>query len=228
MITAIASVTLVLISRVCPAGEVVVPQSEKDRINYSVGYQIGGDFKKQGVEISPEMLIQGIRDAIDETASRMSPKDMRQTLVTLKASITAAERKRKGGVGAPVDPRAEQTFLDLNGKKAGVVILPSGLQYKVIQEGTGATPTASDNVTVNYRGTLVAGNDFYDSKKVGKPAELAVGALIPGLQEALTRMKEGALWQIVIPPSLGYREGSPLVGKTVIVDLELIRVNPAK
>ncbi|HEY5997178.1 MAG TPA: FKBP-type peptidyl-prolyl cis-trans isomerase N-terminal domain-containing protein [Candidatus Deferrimicrobiaceae bacterium] len=210
------------------AGAPGVPSTETEKTSYSVGYQIGGDFKKQGVELSSEMLVQGIRDAIDEASPRMSLKEMRQTLVTLKANITAAERKRKGGIGLAADPQAEQAFLDQNRAKEGVVTLPSGLQYKVVREGAGKTPTAGDNVLVNFRGTMPAGNEFYDSKKAGKPAELSVGALIPGLQEALTRMKEGAFWQIVIPPALGYREGSPLEGKTVLFDIDLLQVKPSR
>ena len=210
-----------------PAPAAGVPQTEADRINYSVGYQIGGDFRKQGIEISPEMVVQGIRDALDGSAPKMAEQEMRKTLVALKAAITAAERKRKGG-GVPSEPGTEKAFLSAFGQREGVVVLPSGLMYQVLREGTGRTPAAADNVTVNYRGSLAGGGDFHDSTKGGKPVELAVGKLVPGLQEALTRMKEGAHWQVVIPPSIGYREGSPLEGKTVVFDLELVRVVPAR
>ena len=133
-ITGATFFSAVLAAGACLAADKPELKDAKDKVNYSVGYQIGGDFRRQGIEISSEMLIQGIRDAAADATPRMSPQDMRKTLVALKASITAAERKRKTG-DAPSDPRMDQAYLDEHGKQAGVVVLPDGLQYQVVREG---------------------------------------------------------------------------------------------
>ena len=126
----------VLLYGVSRAEEKPLLTDENDRVNYSVGYQIGGDFKRQEVELNPEALVRGIQDAISETQPLMSEEEMRSTLINLKKKIVAAEATKQK---ARVEKFREegQKFLAENTKKAGVVTLPSGLQYQVLQEGTG-------------------------------------------------------------------------------------------
>jgi FKBP-type peptidyl-prolyl cis-trans isomerase FklB len=223
----IGIVGLILLCGVCAGEDKPVLKDEKDRINYSVGYQIGGDFQRQGVELNPEMLVQGIRDALGEIQPLMTEEEMRTTLVDLKKKIVTEEEKQRK---ARVEKFREEgrKFLVENAGKEGVVTLPSGLQYKVLQEGTGKKPTLKDTVTVNYRGTKVDGTDFDSSYKDGKPATFPLSNVIPGWQEALPMMKEGARWKLFLPPKLAFGDKGPLEDQTVVYEIELISVLPAQ
>ena len=116
-------------------------------------------------------------------------------------------------------------FLAENAKKEGVKTTASGLQYSVLKAGTGKTPTASDSVTVNYRGTTIDGKEFDSSYRKGKPAVFRVDEVIPGWAEALQMMKEGDKWQLYIPPHLAFHSGGPLEHRTILFEVELISVN---
>ncbi len=208
----------------CFAGEKLVPKEEKDQASYSVGYQIGGDLRQQGTDIDPEAFLKGVEDALSAAEPRLSPEEMKSTLLEMKNKIEAEQRKQKQA--AIEQYRGEgREFLAENEKKEGVVVLPSGLQYKVIKEGTGRTPKADDTVTVHYRGTLIDGREFYNSRR-GKetPQTFHVGAVIKGMSEALQLMKEGAEWQLFIPADLAYGERGPVAERAVLFDVELISV----
>jgi len=199
-------------------------KTETDRINYSVGFQIGGDFKRQGVQLSPEAVIKGIQDALAGGAPLMNPDEMHRTLVDLKRRILAEQEQK---TRADLAQRAEEgkAFLAENGKKEGVVSLPSGLQYKVIQEGTGKKPASTtDTVTVNYRGTLVDGSEFDSSARQGKPISFQLNGVIAGWTEGLQLMKEGGKYQLFVPPELAYGQRGPLAQRTLIFDVELLSV----
>jgi FKBP-type peptidyl-prolyl cis-trans isomerase len=221
---------MVFLSGVSAAAEKKESKEQKDKISYSVGYQMGGDFKRQGVELNPKLFLKGVQDAMSGAKPQMTPQEMNQTLVDLKKKIVADERKDRQAKAQKALAEGE-AFLAANGKKEGVVTLPTGLQYKVVREGSGASPKATDNVTVNYRGTLVDGTEFDSSYKRNKPATFRVDRVIPGWTQALTMMKTGAKWQLFIPAKLGYGErgaGSKIPpGSTLIFDVELVSVQPA-
>jgi FKBP-type peptidyl-prolyl cis-trans isomerase FklB len=226
-----AILVVAFLSGICLAGEKPEVKDEKGKINYSIGYQIGGDFKRQGIELDPDLLVQGIRDAAGGAEPWITPQEMRNTLVDLKRKVEADERKRRRE--RIEKNRAEgEAFLAANGKKEGVVTLPSGLQYKVLEAGKGKSPNPSDNVTVHYRGALVDGTEFDSSYKRNAPATFGVDRVIPGWKEALPMMKEGAKWQLVVPPKLGYGEqgaGSRIPpGSTLVFEIELISVQSAR
>jgi FKBP-type peptidyl-prolyl cis-trans isomerase FklB len=218
---------VLLLYGVSRAEEKPLLTDENGRINYSVGYQIGGDFKRQEVELNSEALVQGIKDSLEETQPLMSEEEMRSTLIDLKKKIVAAEediRKTRGE-----KHRAEgRKFLAENGKKEGVVTLPSGMQYLVLQEGTGRKPTLEDTVTVNYRGTKIDGIEFDSSYKDGKPVTFPLKSVIPGWQEALNMMHAGAKWRIFLPPKLAFGDKGPLEDQTVIYEIELLSVESAE
>jgi FKBP-type peptidyl-prolyl cis-trans isomerase FklB len=216
--------SVILMSNLCLAEEKLDLKDEKAKINYSVGYQIGGDFKRQGVEINPEMLVKGIQDALSGGKGLMTPQERRATLVNLQRQVAAQQEKDKPKQAREYRGEGRE-FLAANAKKPGVVTLPSGLQYKVIREGTGKTPGPHDLVTVHYRGALINGNEFDSSYRKGKPATFRVDGVIAGWTEALQLMKEGAKWQLFIPPDLAYGERGTLADKTLIFDVELISVN---
>lgn len=206
-------------------------ENEKDKTSYSVGFQIGSDFAEQSLDINPDVFLQGIKDAMAKTEPLMSPEDMQATLKELKKKIVAAmEQKRKET--AERNLKDGETFLAENKTKEGVVTLPSGLQYKVIKEGSGAMPKKDDSVTVNYRGTLLDGTEFDSSYKRNQPATFQVGKVIPGWTEALQLMKEGSKWQLFIPANLAYgaRGAGNVIepNSTLIFDVELISLKAAE
>jgi len=225
--TLIMSVGVVLLTGLCTACDKTDLNTENDRVNYSVGYQIGGDFKRQAVELSPQALVQGIEDALGDSEPLMTQEEIRTTLVNLKKRIVAAQRE-KAALAVTEDRARAEAFMTENANKEGVTVLPSGLQYKVMHEGSGATPGATDKVTVHYRGTLLDGTEFDSSYSRNKPASFGVNRVIPGWTEALQLMQEGDKWQLFIPSKLGYAErgaGKIPPNSTLIFEVELLSVN---
>jgi FKBP-type peptidyl-prolyl cis-trans isomerase FklB len=223
-----AILVVAFLSGVCRAGETPALKDGKEKISYSIGYQIGGDFKRQGVELDTDLLVKGVRDAAGGAEPRMPQQEMRKTLVDLKKKVEADERKRRTEKAGK--SRAEgEAFLAANGKKEGVVTLPSGLQYKELAAGKGKSPNPTDNVTVHYRGTLVDGTEFDSSYQRNAPATFGVDRVIPGWKEALPMMKEGAKWQLFVPSKLAYGEqgsGSKIPPNSALLfEVELISVN---
>ena len=205
------------------ADEPVQLMTDSDKISYSVGYQVGGDFKSQGVELNSKAMLRGVQDALSGGAPLMEQEAMRRTLIDLKRKVVAVDqaKKRQDLTQRIAEGRK---FLEENAKKEGVVSLPSGLQYKVIGEGTGKTPGPKDTVTVHYKGTLIDGTEFDSSYRRNEPATFRVDGVIKGWTEALQLMKEGAKWQLFIPPDLAYGERGPLADRTLLFDVELISV----
>ena len=204
---------------------------EKDRISYSVGYQMGGDFKRQGLELSPEAMVRGIQDALSGAAPAISETEMSQTLVDLKQKVMAAQQKAQQEQAAK-NEAAGKAFLAENAKKKGVNALPSGLQYEVLKEGEGEPPKATDTVTVHYKGTLIDGAEFDSSYSRNQPATFALNRVIKGWTEGLQLMKPGARYRFFVPPELAYgaRGAGPKIGpqSTLVFDVELLSVGEAK
>lgn len=210
----------------CEASEAPPITTDNDRISYSLGHQVGRDFKRQGVSASPDALLQGLKDAYTGTEPLLSPQDMHSLLVDLKKQIQAAQSRKKR-------QRAEElreegrAFLAKNAKEKNVKTLPSGLQYKIIRKGHGKAPKPNDTVTVHYRGTLIGGREFDSSYRAGEPEQYRVDSVMPGWTEALQKMHAGARWQLFIPTELGYHRRGPLANRTLIYDIELIAINKA-
>ncbi|NIO17081.1 MAG: FKBP-type peptidyl-prolyl cis-trans isomerase [Deltaproteobacteria bacterium] len=206
-------------------------KEEKDKVSYSIGFQVGSDFKRQGVELDPEILARGVQDALTESEPAMTREDMSSTLADLREKVMAAQQEemKKAGEKNLADGKA---FLAENGKKEGVTTTASGLQYKVMNEGEGDPPKATDTVTVNYRGTLIDGTEFDSSYKRGQPATFQLNRVIKGWTEGLQLMKPGAKYQLFIPPELAYGErgAGQVIGpnSTLIFEVELISVEAAE
>jgi len=195
---------------------------EAANMSYALGYQLGRDLT--GTEVRNDSLLQGLKDGQAGTAARLSPEEMQAALTTLEMRIN--EQRSKAQVEAAQKAAAAGTaYLAENAKRDGVKTTASGLQYKVNAPGTGRTPTVNDTVTVHYRGTLVDGTEFDSSYKRGEPATFPVGGVIAGWTEALQLMKEGAKYQLVIPPALAYGDRGPLAGQVLIFDVELLGVS---
>ncbi len=201
--------------------------TDQDQLNYTFGYSLGNNFKKQGIEINVDMLVKGMKDALSGSQALLSQQEMSGVLKNFQKE-QMAKRMAARQASTEKNLKAGQTFLAENKTKEGVVTLPSGLQYKVITPGTGKTPKATDKVKTHYRGTLIDGTEFDSSYKRGKPATFPVNGVIKGWTEALQLMKEGAKWQLFIPPDLAYgkRGAGNKIGAnaTLIFDIELISI----
>lgn len=197
--------------------------SDKQRFSYLIGMQVGEQLKHDNIDLDESAFMAAVKDALAGNKPQLTDEQMKTTVQHVQAQ-REAEAKKLGGKN-----RAEgEKFLAANKSKPGVKVTKSGLQYKVIKEGTGASPKATDTVVVDYRGTLIDGQEFDSSYARGKPATFPVNGVIPGWQEALQLMKEGAKWQIYVPSDLAYGErgAGGLIGPnaTLIFDVELHKI----
>lgn len=204
------------------------------KISYSIGVNIGNDikrsFERQGVEVTPAILAKGIKDALSDSEKLMSDEEMMQLLTAFQQEMREkmAAQSAKKNESSDANKAAGEAFLAKNRSREGVVSLPSGLQYEVIQAGTGKSPSATDTVEVHYKGTLIDGKEFDSSYKRGQPATFPVNGVIKGWTEALQLMKEGAKWKLYIPSDLAYgsRGAGSDIGpnSTLVFEVELLQV----
>jgi FKBP-type peptidyl-prolyl cis-trans isomerase FklB len=202
-------------------------KTDQEKVSYSIGLDIGTNFKRQSVELDSKALAAGITDGLSGAKPAMAEDEVRKVLADFRqkmqarvaalAQQSAEENKKKG-----------DTFLAENKKQKGVVTLPSGLQYKVLKEAKGAKPKAADTVSVHYRGTLIDGTEFDSSIKRGQPAEFPVGQVIKGWTEALQLMPVGSKWQLFIPSDLAYgpQGAGNLIGpnSALVFEVELLDI----
>jgi FKBP-type peptidyl-prolyl cis-trans isomerase len=195
---------------------------DKKKASYAIGQQIGSNLKNQNIEFDSEVLAMSIKEAAEGKESKLKPEEMQQALMKLQENMMkkqadlAAKNKEDGA-----------KFLEKNKGEANVKTTPSGLQYTVLQEGTGKTPTLKDTVKAHYKGTLLDGKQFDSSYDRGQPAEFPVEGVIKGWTEALQMMKVGSKMKLFIPPDLGYgeaaRPGIP-ANSVLVFEVELIDV----
>ena len=226
MIGAILVLLLISVDSMAEEKEVDLT-STREKISYSIGTRIGKDFSRQQLDIDPAILTRGIKDAMDGNEMLMTEAQIQAVLRKFQQEQMAAKKVQMKAVGEK-NAKEGAAFLAENAKKDGVVTLPSGLQYKILTNGSGKTPTPTDTVTVNYRGTLIDGREFDSSYKRGEPATFSVNGVIPGWTEALQLMKAGAKWQLFIPAELAYGErgAGQAIGPnaTLLFDVELISI----
>ncbi len=205
------------------AEEQLALDNDTAKINYSLGYQIGGDFKRQGVEIDAQAVIKGIEDALSGATPLMPPDEMQATLIELKRKVTEIQRTRNMEAELQFIEQGK-AYMTENAGKAGVNVTDSGLQYRIIEAGTGKNPAATDQVTVNYRGSLTNGNPFDSGEGVSFP----LNGVIKGWTEGLQLIKEGGTIELVIPPELAYGDRGPLANRTLVFEVELISASAPK
>lgn len=223
---AYALLALASIPALASAQEAADLQTPEARGSYSLGYKIGSDFKTQGIEVDPDLLMQGLRDALAEKTPALDEKQRREALNELQQRISGRQQLMKNQL-ADKNLWEGKAFLNKNRQKPGIISSATGLQYKVLAAGSGRRPSLQDTVTVHYRGYLLDGSEFDSSYKRGKPASFPVQGVIRGWTEALLMMKPGAKWQLFIPPELAYgKKGSHGIGpnSTLIFDVELLEV----
>ncbi len=205
-------------------------KNDKDRLSYSMGVATGTQMKRQSVDVDVDMFAKGLRDSVSGGKLQMTEQEIQETLMKFQQEM-AAKQAEKTKQLAEINKKEGEVFLSENKKKEGVKTLPSGLQYKVITDGTGKKPKDSDTVTTHYRGTLIDGTEFDSSIKRGQPATFAVKGVIKGWTEALQLMKEGAKWQLFIPSDLAYgdRGAGQQIGPNaaLIFEVELISIKDA-
>jgi len=200
--------------------------TQKDKVSYAIGMQVGTNLARQGVDIDPAVFLKGLNEAI--AGKSIMTDDMARSVLTQLQNDLKAKQEEKMKEAAVANKNEGDAFLAANKAKAGVVTLPSGLQYKVLTLGTGPKPTTSDKVVCNYRGTLINGTEFDSSYKRGQPATFPVTGVIKGWTEALQLMPVGSKWQLFIPSDLAYgsQARSAEIGPnaTLLFDLELLSI----
>jgi len=193
------------------------------RISYAIGLNTARFYKKHGVELDPAMILRGVQDAITDAQPMLSNEQIAEAMKTLHNLTTKAAAKTQTAQAeqpqkAPAVRQEEVQFLAANAAKEGVVVRPSGLQYKVLKPGQGVSPGPTDTVTVHYRGRTIDGTEFDSSYKRGEPTEFQVNGVIKGFSEALQLMNVGAKWEIYLPAELAY-------GRSVLIfELELLGI----
>jgi FKBP-type peptidyl-prolyl cis-trans isomerase FklB len=195
--------------------------------SYSIGYQVGLSMKSDGVEVDFDKLIQGLRDAINEQKPLLSNEEMRSLIVERREKVRE-DQLRKVQEERAKNAHEAVDFLEENGKKEGVKTTESGLQYLIITEGEGESPTPEDMVTVHYRGTFIGGEEFDSSYAREKPQTFQANGVIRGWTEALQMMKVGSKWQIFVPPDLAYGRGGMgqriPPNKLLVFEVELLSI----
>ena len=206
-------------------------KTQKEKFSYAVGMRTGQrmaeSFKKQSVPYDPAVLARGLKDGLAGGKTLLTDEEAQAAIKAVQDEVGKQQMEKMHEQGE-ADKKEGDTYLAANKGKDGVVTLPSGLQYKILKEGTGPKPAASDTVVCNYRGTLINGTEFDSSYKRGQPATFPVGGVIKGWTEALQLMPVGSKWQLFIPADLAYgeRSPSPEIGpdSTLVFEVELLSI----
>jgi FKBP-type peptidyl-prolyl cis-trans isomerase FklB len=217
-------------STVAKKPTVLTLKTQKDKASYSIGLNIGKSMHKDSLDIDPSILLRGLKDGLAGSKPLLTDDEARAAMVTLQSEMRK-KQEEKMLVQGEANKKEGEAFLADNKTKDGVVTLPSGLQYKVLKEGTGPKPVATDTVVCNYKGTLLDNTEFDSSYKRGQPATFPVSGVIKGWTEALQLMPVGSKWQLFIPSELAYgARGGPGGGigpnATLIFEVELMSVQP--
>jgi FKBP-type peptidyl-prolyl cis-trans isomerase FklB len=202
-------------------------KTPKEKFSYALGMRMGSNLKKQEVPVDPAILERGLKDALAGGKTLLTDQEAQAAMMEVQADLHKKQEAKMQAEGAANKKQGED-FLAANKSKEGVTTLPSGLQYKILKEGTGPKPAASDTVECNYRGTLIDGKEFDSSAKHGGPASFPVSGVIKGWTEALQLMPVGSKWQLFIPADLAYgdRGAGADIGpdSTLIFDVELVSI----
>lgn len=201
--------------------------TEKQKLSYAIGMTIGEGMKKDAPDIDTAIVMQALKDALAGGKLLMTDEEAKGVMNSFRAEMIKKKQAEELRL-SETNKQAGEKFLAENKAREGVVTLPDGLQYKIIKQGTGPKPTASDTVVTNYRGTLIDGTEFDSSYKRGQPATFPVGQVIKGWTEALQLMPVGSKWELYVPADLAYgqRSPGPEIGpnSTLIFDVELLSI----
>lgn len=200
----------------------------KEKVSYCIGLETGKNLKQQFVDLDLKLLVDGVQDAFQEKQLRLTPDEIQSILNSLRAQIETQQREYLAKF-AEENKKAGEIFLEQNKEKEGIVTTSSGLQYRVLSEGTGPSPKLFDTVTVHYKGSFIDGRVFDSSYQRGQPNTFPVNRVIPGWVEILQKMKTGDKWEVFIPSYLAYGENGfgDAIGpnSTLVFELDLISIN---
>ena len=217
---------LLLTLATCLAQAETGKMGDKEKLSYAIGAQFAQNIKQQPFDLDTDSFVQAIKDTLNGEQLKLSVDEIRQVLIAYQQE----QIKQQEEIGRKNKQEGEK-FLEDNRKNKDVKVLDSGLQYKVIKQGTGKKPTLDDSVTVHYKGSLLNGTEFDSSynRGDGKPVSIALNHVIKGWQEAVTLMPVGSKWEIYVPPELAYgdRSNGPDItpNSTLIFDIELISID---
>lgn len=202
--------------------------SAKGKLSYSIGYQIGKDFTERKMDMDINTVIRAMQDAYAKRSPAIAEETMRETLTAFQTKMVT-EAKAEFDKVANANKAKSTSFMAANKSKKGIISLPSGLQYRIIEDGTGKKVLPTSEVTVHYRGSLSDGLEFDSSFARGEPVKFKVNEVIKGWQESLSRMKVGDHWQIFVPPDMAYGERGqpPRIGpnQALVFDIKVIDSN---
>lgn len=214
-------------------------EDQEDTVSYALGQNIASNLQDQDLGLDGDIVARGLKDAMAGKDSAVLTKEQRESVLkTFQQKMRKKQqgerqgqqqqsRKKGGGQEAKKNLMKSKAFLKKNENKEGVKSTESGLQYKVLEEGDGASPSSTSTVKVHYKGTLIDGTQFDSSYDRGEPAEFPVNNVIQGWQEALQMMKVGSKWKLFIPPELGYgSQGTGQIGpnEALIFEVELLEI----
>jgi len=229
-------VGVLLAAGVAAAQEAPALQTQKEKISYALGLDLGNQLRKQAIDVDPALLGKGLKDALAGGETLLTEKQVKDAIFGLQAELKKKESNRRKGIEeddaeagllAAYNKKASDAFLAENKTKDGVVTLPSGLQYKILKAGEGKKPTEADTVVCHYRGTLTDGTEVDSSYKRNQPATFPVKGVIAGWREALQLMSVGSKWELFVPPQLAYGEqGNTGIrpNTTVLFEVELLAI----
>jgi FKBP-type peptidyl-prolyl cis-trans isomerase FklB len=202
-------------------------KTQREKASYALGMNFGTGLRKQSIDVDPAILARGLRDSLSNGKTLLTEDESRAVLTQLQSEVRKRQQEMAQQLG-DANKKQGMAFLEANKTKDGVVTLPSGLQYKVLQEGTGPKPAPTDTVVCNYRGTLLDSTEFDSSYKRGQPATFPVTGVIKGWTEALQLMPVGSKWQLFIPSELAYGErgfgGQIGPNATLIFEVEVLSI----
>ena len=214
------------------AEEAKAPPPLKDTISqaaYAIGLNLGRTLKRDGVNVDGDLVARGLKDGIAGAAPALTDDQMRAAITQLQMDVQT-RMQAEAAKAAEANKAEGAAFLAANKAKAGVMTLPSGLQYQILTTGTGPKPTADDTVLCNYRGTLINGTEFDSSYKRGEPASFPVSGVIRGWTQALLSMPVGSKWRLFVPSDLAYGDkgaGADIgPGAVLIFEVELLSIQP--
>lgn len=203
-------------------------KSNREKISYSIGLETGKSLKNQFKDMDLELLYKGFQDALSERTPALDQEEVSALMNNLRGQIESQQRHFLAQV-AEQNKKTGEAFMEANKHKEDVVTLASGLQYKVLSEGEGESPTLFDVVTIHYRGSFIDGRVFESTYERSAPQTFPLNRAIPGWMEALKRMKVGDRWQLFVPSYLAYGEmgfGNEIQPNTTLIfDMELLKIN---
>ncbi len=205
----------------------LVLKTDKDKVSYALGMNLGANLKRDSVDIDTAIFVRALKDTVAGGNMLLTESEARAALTQLQTAVRAKQMEKMKLAGE-ANKKEGDSFLAANKTKEGIVTLPSGLEYKILTQGTGPKPAAADTVVCNYRGTLINGTEFDSSYKRGQPATFPVSGVIKGWTEALQLMPVGSKWQLFLPAELAYGERgpSPEIGpnSTLVFEVELLSI----